>query len=1071
MIFEKQRWEVWNITQHPYKHSLAEFSYVNPALPGVTNVESALNWMLAVLYPNTQPNVADPASLPLAGNTIGDYRVVDDDGDGKSAGYRWEQREGDVAPQWYKVFDVDWSTDAILAAVTDVVDYKYVWQYGKSDLDETGAVIVGTYAGQTIYGGNQAGQNLTLNANSGDGVGADTGYVQVDSNFRPVANNTYDMGTATERWKDAWFQGTVTIGAASLILSEGSITDTSGAISFGDENLSTTGNFTGAILTGSSLVADDTVNTVTIVPGTITDTTGAISFGAANLLTTGTLGAGVATFSAAGGGGGSTFVNQLAQTAAATFFDNGDLVGYKKAQSFTANSTGNISAVELGLINLGSTVGQIKISIQADNGGNNPDGVDIAGVSTLVNFTSFIGGPTIDSYPLGGNVPVTSGQLYWIVTELTVVPDSPTGSQLRYSSGNPLPESYALQQGGGWIINNSIDLTFQVEIVSAAVDNILIDPDNAIITSSTGALDFVDNNLTTTGTFSAGAITGTQLDIDNLRLDGNTISSLDVNGNINVNPNGTGILNVQKTTALLATGITGTLTVTGQADIDNVNINGNVIGVTDVDGSLEIQGNGTGFVIIGSDTLPSGNGALDLGRAITRWADLYLAGNISDGTSSIAMSTLLGFRSGIWRDFAQTQPAQAGDSLFYDAVNGVWLASVPDTEITHNTIGGLTDGDAGHTQFAMLLGRSGGQVLNGSTLNNENLTLSATSFSGGSVETVDVENVDSFPQVFDASNDSADGRCAGFIPDTSGSFSSIQMAFQRFGAGVPTTQSFDIAIQADDGTDKPNNVDLAKATVLYSSVPTSGGGFVTYNLDSTVNVVGGQTYWIVIKGNVTGASNIILGIGSDDNPVDPDAYRRGFRNNGGAWSTFDPSASYAYSFIIEVAGAATPGTGLILSRHNFMPETNASFSGTWSGTDLGDSTHYWRDVYTKGEFFGFRLENVTSGTLPSASAQNVGRLVFATDNDKAYVDVGTSYKVLGVSKFVSDVAFDGVQLTADINVSSDISDARNANYILLDNANNFEKLYVTIKATSASNVRVETSIPLPAGSYRLIVIE
>lgn len=1068
-IFEKQRWEIWNLTQHPYRHSLAEFSYTNPALPGVTNIESAMNWMLAVLYPNTQPNVATPAALPGAGNTIGDYRVVDDDGDGRSAGYRWEQREGDVSPQWYKVFDVDWSTDAILAAVTDVVDYKYVWQYGKSDLDETGAPIVGLYAGQSIYGGDLAGQNLTLNANSGDGVGADTGFVQFDSAVRPVVNNTYDFGTATERWKDAWFQGTVTIGAASLILSEGSITDTSGAISFGDENLSTTGNMTGAVMTGSSLVADDTTDTVTIVPGTITDTSGAISFGAANLLTTGTLGAGVATFSAAGGGGGSTFVNQLAQTAAFTFFNSGDAVGEKRGQQFTANSTGNISQVEVGMINSGSTSGQIKLSIQADNGSNNPDGVDVNGVSALVDFTSFIGGPTINAYALGGSVPVVSGQKYWIVFDLTITPDN--SSNLRYSSGNPIPEFYAFNTGGGWTLNGSNDVTFQVEIVSAAVDTITVDPDNSILTSSTGSLDFVDNDLVTTGTFGAGAITGTQLDIDNLRLDGNSISSTDANGNINVVPDGTGILNIQKTTAMLDAGVTGTLTVTGQINVDNINLNGNVIGVTDVDGSLELQGNGLGFVILGSDTLPSGNGALDLGRSITRWADIYLAGNLSDGSSDIAISTLLSFRSGVWRDLAQTQPAQDGDTLFYDFANGVWLASVPDSEITHNTISGLTDGDAGHTQFAMLEGRSGGQVLNGSTLNNENLTLSATSFNGVSSETVDVETVDSYQQVFDASNDSADGRCGGFIPTTSGSFSTIQMAFQRFGAGSPTTESFDIAIQADDGTDKPDNVDLAKATVLYSSISTSPMPLTTYTLDATVNVTGGQVYWIVIKGNVTGASNIILGVGSDDNSVDPDSYRRGFRNNGGAWTTFDPSASYTYSFSLDVAGAAIPGVGLIQARHDLVPEVDASFSGTWSGTDLGDSTHYWKDVYTKGEFFGFRFENTTSGALPAASAQNIGRTVYATDNEKAYIDTGTAFKVLGISKFVADVAFDGSQLTEDVDVSSDITDARNCVYVLLDNANDFEKLYVTLKATSASNVRIETSIPLPAGSYRLIVIE
>jgi len=128
-------------------------------------------------------------------------------------------------------------------------------------------------------------------------------------------------------------------------------------------------------------------------------------------------------------------------------------------------------------------------------------------------------------------------------------------------------------------------------------------------------------------------------------------------------------------------------------------------------------------------------------------------------------------------------------------------------------------------------------------------------------------------------------------------------------------------------------------------------------------------------------------------------------------------------------------------------------------------------VYSKGEFKGFRFENVTTGTLPSASAQNIGRVIFNTDTNKALVDVGTSLKPLGVSKFVADQAFDGVITTLNVDVSADITDARNAQYELLDNANNFEKMFVTMKATSASNIRIETNIPLPVGSYRLVVIE
>lgn len=726
MIFTKHRFEIWNQTQHPYKHTLGDFSYVNPAAPGVSNVEGAFNWIFAVLYPNAKSSVANPAALPLVGNTLNDYRVVLDDGDGKAASYRWEQREGEVSPSWHKVYDMDWGQDSILAAFQNNTQDLYVWRNGRTELDGGGSPIVGLYAGQTIYGGDSANQNLTLRANSGDGVGPRTGFVQVDDHFRPAVHDTFDSGSNLFRWRSIYAQTSAVIGTLSI--QSGQITDSSGGISFDNENLTTTGNITGAVVTGSSLVASFGGNTATLVPGSYTDTTGAVSFGAANLSTTGTLSAGVATFT-----------------------DN--------AQTIVIDP-------------------------------------DVAGVGS--------------------------------------------------------------------------------------------------ITSSTGTISFNDENLTTTGNITAGQISGTRLDIDSIRLDNNAISITQVNTNLLLSANGTGVVDVQSAMTTLGQTVTGTMSITGQLNIDNLRLDGNVISSTNLNGDINLTPNGTGNVVTSAPILPSSDNTLDLGAIASRFNDLFLGGVISNGTNNIAIATLLAFRSGIYRDLAQTLPAQAGDSLFYDSVNGVWLASAPDSEIVHNTLSGLTTGDAGHTQFALLAGRAGGQILQGGTAASENLVFESTSnASKGSVQTKD----------------------------------------------------------------------------------------------------------------------------------------------------------------------------------NFTPFTNASYSGSWSGTDLGDSTHYFRDLYTKGELKGARLENYTSGTLPAASAQNIGRVVFATDNNKAYVDVGTSFKVLGVSKFVADQTFDGVVTLKDVTVSAEISDARNAIWQLRDNANNFEIMYVTILATSASNVRITTNVPLPAGSYRLIGVE
>ncbi len=705
-MFDKHRFEIWTPAQHPLKHTLGDFAYTNEALPGVTDVNSALNWITKVLYPRSKPAVANPAALPLVGNTLNDYRVVLDDGDGKQAGYRWEQREGDVAPLWYKVFDFDWSTDSILAAFTDIAQDLYVYQKGKTDLDSAGAAITGLYAGQTISGGNSANQNLTLRANSGDGTGAHTGFVQVDDNFRPTVTGTYSLGTATERFTIAHLA--VGVYANTMTIVGGSITDSTGAISFDNENLTTTGNISGAVVTGStSLVA----GTMTISGGSITDSSGAISFGNENLTTTGTV-------------------------------------------------TGAASSV-FGDITLG------------------------------------------------------------------------TGS----------------------------------------------------ITSASPAISFGSNNLSTSGTLGAGNATFTRMDSDNVRVDGNTISILNTNGNLVLAANGTGVVDVQSAMTTLGQTVTGVMGITGQLNIDNLRLDANTISSTDLNGNISFAPNGTGSVSTSAKIIPA-SGTIDLGATASLFQNLFLSGSIGDGTTTISQATLQSFRDA-------NVGVAAGMGLFWDGSK--WVASSPDTEIDHSSIAGLTTGDAGHTQFVMLAGRSGGQIIQGGTASSEHLTLEST----------------------------------------------------------------------------------AHAT-----------------------------------------------------------------------------------------------KGKVKTKDSFVSFSAPVYSGGWTGNDIGGTSAEFNNVYTKGEFIGARLQNVISTSLPSASGQNVGRAVWATDISKLYVDVGGSWQqVGGAGKFLSDTSWNGVQVTQTFTVSATITDARNCLWAIHDNANDFEQIFCTIKAISATQVQVDVSPALPAGSYRLIGIE
>lgn len=287
--FEHSRTKIFNVGQHPYKHDGQDIAYFNPAAGGsVSNIQQAMDWLFAVLYPNQMPQVATPGDLPLVGNSINDTRVVADDGDGNSASYRWFQIDGELSPSWHKIYDMDWSSDSILASWQDQTQALYVFKYGKDDVDNLGAVITGDLAGQSIYGGLSANTNLTLFANNGDGAGPATGFIQAGDNVRPLVDDAFTLGTATKRWADIYsvfgFIGDITI-------TDGSITSSGGVIDFGTADFTGIDSITAGSITAmggiSSLAAGSTIGDVTIGDGSITSLSGAIDFDDEDLLTTG----------------------------------------------------------------------------------------------------------------------------------------------------------------------------------------------------------------------------------------------------------------------------------------------------------------------------------------------------------------------------------------------------------------------------------------------------------------------------------------------------------------------------------------------------------------------------------------------------------------------------------------------------------------------------------------------------------------------------------------------------------------------------------------------------------------
>jgi hypothetical protein len=156
-----------------------------------------------------------------------------------------------------------------------------------------------------------------------------------------------------------------------------------------------------------------------------------------------------------------------------------------------------------------------------------------------------------------------------------------------------------------------LDVNGHIRSTNITVDNQL----------NIGSLHFTGNTITSdsnTITFAAAAGEATvyhsRLQIDDLQLQGSTISTTVSNSSIELDPNGTGTVNI-----IANTNITGNLVVTG-----NVNTTGNVV----IGGNITIGDALTDNIIINasirSDLVPETDNLYDLGSPTFRWRSIYV---------------------------------------------------------------------------------------------------------------------------------------------------------------------------------------------------------------------------------------------------------------------------------------------------------------------------------------------------------------------------------------------------------------------------------------------------------------
>jgi hypothetical protein len=251
------------------------------------------------------------------------------------------------------------------------------------------------------------------------------------------------------------------------------------------------------------------------------------------------------------------------------------------------------------------------------------------------------------------------------------------------------------------LVRDGVDLAFETDLLYLNVTNSRIGVNTATPTTdldvnghtrsttltvdnqlNIGDLHFAGNTITSdssTINFVAAAGEATvyhsKLQVDDLQFAGGTISTTVSNANIELNPNGTGTVNVNANT-----NITGNLSVNGNVTATgNVVIGGNItIGdaLTDV---IEINAS------IKSDLIPEVDNTYDLGSPSFRWRSIYTTDFY---TTSISVPTL-DIGNLMFRDNEIT--TTTGQDLYLDG-NGAGGVRLGNFRITDNVITNVVAG-------------------------------------------------------------------------------------------------------------------------------------------------------------------------------------------------------------------------------------------------------------------------------------------------------------------------------------------------------------------------------------------
>ncbi len=497
----------------------------------------------------------------------------------------------------------------------------------------------------------------------------------------------------------------------AMVINDGSITDTSGAITFGNENLTTTGSVTAESFVTGTLTVDD---------GSITDSDGAISFGDENLTTSGTLASGTQTVTGNVTASGTVQAEQLTTTDDLTvsgLATIGETLAVTGVATFTAQSVHNGGLSTGALVMNDGSVTDTSGAISFGNENLSTSGTLGAGATTVTSLSLSEGNITNVGDINVDTVSSDDGSGF----DLVLDDNKATALEIKESSNAYL--TFVTTDSG-----EKITLGKKLEAGSVEIEGSAFDINGGTIDGVTMATSDITVGSGKTLDVSAGTLTLANNQISGDEVEGGTINAVTITGLTTAGITASANIDIGSYT-LRASNILADSMTSGRvafygtdgvlADDADMTFSGSTLTVQDVvvggtlttAGAVEISSTTLNvqdpLILLNKyDSQPSNN-AFDAGVLIKR-------GSSDSAPANVAM---------IWDEsanqFAFIDTTEAGDTAGNIAV----------TDYENLRVGALTADDA--STFTSTISTASGSTIGDLTLANGSITSSGSAISFG----------------------------------------------------------------------------------------------------------------------------------------------------------------------------------------------------------------------------------------------------------------------------------------------------------------------------------------------------